>query len=178
MRSVFAVVLVGATASVLFAQVPQRLAFDSTHADTATCNGLRVQFLDFRADQYGGNGFVVRVRNPSSASQVFNPAHLSFQLKNRRTLTFLTGRDIGGQYLEGSRVGGMDTEERFRTQLDIQSEPRYKASPVSPNSSEERFLALGWSRSVTGDPAQLLPTTLFCGRDTLGQIGFVVADHR
>jgi hypothetical protein len=178
MRSAFAVVLVEVTtASVLFAQVPQRLAFDSTHADTASCEELRIQFLDFRADQFGGNGFVVRVRNPTSAPHTFDPSHLRAQLKNGRMMTFLNGNNLAPEYLQGSRVSGVDNEERTRTQLDIQTEPRYRASPVRPNTAEERFLALGWSRQVTGDPAQLLPMTLFCGRDPLGQIGLAAADH-
>jgi hypothetical protein len=177
MRSAFAVVLVEVTtASVLFAQVPQRLAFDSTGADTVSCEGLRLQFVDIRADPFAGTGFVVRVRNPSPASHVFDPSHLSARMNNGRTVTFLSGAEVASQYMQ-SQGNTVDQEERVRMQRDIAADPRYRAGALPPNSAEVRFLALGWRRRVEGDPAQLLPMTLLCGRDPLGQIGLAAADH-
>lgn len=178
MRSAFATVLAATvSASVASAQFPQRLAFDSTRADTASCEGLRLRFLDFRADQTGGNGFVVRVRNLSQATRNFDPSHLRAQLGNGRTVSFLTAVNVAADYLQGSRVAGMDADERFRQQIDIQSDPRFRAGPIVTNSAEERFLALGWSRAVAGNPERLLPVTLFCGRESLGQISFVAAER-
>ncbi|MBI1723116.1 MAG: hypothetical protein HYR48_04325 [Gemmatimonadetes bacterium] len=178
MRLAFAFLLAATvSASVASAQVPQRLAFDSTQADTVSCEGFRLQFVDFRADQTGGNGFVVRVRNSSSATRNFNPSHLRAHLKSGRTVSFLTGGSVASEYLEGSRVSGMDAEERFRQQMDIQNDPRFQAGPIAANSAEVRFLALGWSRRVSGDPQQILPVTLWCGSEPLGQISFVTAEH-
>lgn len=178
MRLAVVVVFLGAaSASVLCAQTPpQRLAFDSTRADTVSCDGLRLQFVDFRADQFAGNGFVVRVRNATPAPRAFDPSHLAARLKNGRTVPFLSGAEVASQYMQG-QVATMDQEERVRLQRDIAADPRYRAGPMGPTSAEERFLALGWRRRVEGDPAQLLPVTLFCGRDALGQIGVASADH-
>ena len=179
MRSAFALLLLATvlTAVALAQAAPQRLAFDSTHADTASCEGLLVQFRDFRADQFGGNGFLVQVRNPSPTTRRFDPSHLRAQLRGGRTTTFLTGFDLAAEYLQGSRVSGMDAEERFRQQIDIQNEPRFQAGAIAANSAEVRFLALGWSRRVSGDPQQILPMTLLCGSEPLGQISFVTEAH-
>jgi len=178
MRSAVAIVLLGAaSASVLLAQVPQqRLAFDSTGADTASCEGLRLQFIDIRPDPFAGVGFVVRLRNFSPAPQAFNPSHLSARMSSGRTVTFLSGAEVASQYMQ-SQGSTVDQEERVRMQRDIAADPRYRVGRVAPTSAEERFLALGWRRRVEGDPAQLLPMTLLCGRDTLGQIGLAAADH-
>ncbi len=177
MRSAVAVVLMGAaSASALCAQLPQpRLAFDSTHADTASCEGLRLQFMDIRPDQFAGIGFLVRVRNTSPTPQTFDPTHLSARM-NGRNVTFLSGADVASQYMQyqGNTV---DQEERVRMQRDISLDPRYRVGPVQPNSAREGFLALGWRRRVEGDPAQVLPVMLLCRRDTLGNIGLAAADH-
>ncbi|MDP3775039.1 MAG: hypothetical protein Q8Q85_12315 [Gemmatimonadales bacterium] len=179
MRSAFALLLL-ASAPTVVAQAQdasRRLAFDSTRADTASCEGLLVQFRDFRADQFGGNGFLVHVRNPSPTARRFDPSHFRAQLRGGRTVSFLTGGRVASEYLEGSRISGMDAEERFRQQIDIQNDPRFQAGPIAANRAEVRFLALGWSRRVSGDPRQILPMTLLCGSEPLGQINFVAEAH-
>lgn len=179
MRSAFALLLL-ASAPTVVAQAQdasRRLAFDSTRADTASCEGLLVQFRDFRADQFGGNGFLVQVRNPSPTTRRFDPSHLRAQLRGGRTMTFLTGFDLAAEYLQGSRIAVMDNDERSRLMRDIQSDPRYRAGAIVANSGEERFLALGWSQRVSGNPVQMLPVTLWCGREPMGQINFVAETH-
>ena len=176
MRHAFAVVLAAAASvSAALAQAPQRLAFDSSRADTASCEGFLVQFVDFRGDQIAGNGFAVRVRNQSLAARSFDPSHLRAQLKSGRTVSFLIADIVAAEYLEGQR--SLDADERFRTQLDIQRDPRLRAGTVPASAAEERFLALGWSRPVRGAPQQMLPLSLFCGREPMGSINFLAEAH-
>lgn len=170
--------VLAAAGSVARAQAPApKLLFDSTRVDTATCDGLLIQFLDFRGDPIGGNGFVIRVMNRNPTPRDFDPTHFRVQLKSGRTVTALIGPDIASAYLQGSGGGGMDQSERMRMQLDITNDLKWRSGRVAANAAVDRFLALGWTRAVSGDPAELLPLTVYCGRVSLGRIGPAAAAH-
>lgn len=176
-RSIVAPVACLALASSLRAQAPAapRLAFDSTGTDTATCDDFLLRFLDFRADPIGGNGFLLRVSNRTGAARDFDPTALQAELRTGRRVRFLAGREVATQYLQGERLLGMDSEERARQQRDIEYDLRFSAGRVPAYGTMERFLALGWTREVRGDPARLLPVTVHCAQDRLGRIGLAPA---
>jgi hypothetical protein len=128
-------------------------------------------FQAFRNDPVAGNGFQVIIRNRSEERQDFAPTRFRAVLPSGRRVTFLGASDISSQFLQGPRAAALDTDERFRQQQDILRDPRFRSGTVLPNSGGDRFLALGWSRSVSGDASRLLPMTLFCGDQRLGLIG-------
>jgi hypothetical protein len=162
------------------AQAPPapRLAFDSSGADTATCQGIHLTFQAFRNDPVAGNGFQVTIRNRSDERQNFDPTRFRAVLPSGRRVSFLGAGDISSQFLQGPRAAALDTDERFRQQQDILRDPRFRSGAVLPSSGGDRFLALGWTRTVSGDPSRLLPMTLFCGDQRLGLIGPAGAEQQ
>lgn len=168
-----------ATAPPAEAQVPagagRRLAFDSTNADTIMCGELHFQFMEVRGDPVAGNGFRVLVRNRSPNRANYDPGQFRGQLPSGRQVSFLSAPDVAAQYLDPGRAQGLSNDERVNLRRDIETDNRLRSGPVQPNSMIEKFLALGWSRQVSGDPAALLPINLSCARQPIGRLGFAAA---
>jgi hypothetical protein len=161
------------TAALAQANLPtRRLAFEATGADTATCNGVRLQFQDFRTDMHGGIGFAVRLTNTGSQNVEFDPLKIRAELPNGRRIAFLSATEIASQFMqtEASRV--LDSERREMERRDIEGDPRFAPGPVRPWIPTQKYLALGWSRVTGGEPTSYLPVTLYCDRQAMGRINF------
>lgn len=167
--------LAGVTTAALAQANPptRRLAFEATGTDTTSCNGVRMQFQDFRSDMHGGIGFVVRLTNTGGQNVDFDPVKIRVELPNGRRIAFLSAGEIASQFMqtEASRV--LDSERRMVERGDIEGDPRFASGPVRPWVPTQKYLALGWSRVTGGDPASYLPVTLYCDRQAMGRINFV-----
>jgi hypothetical protein len=150
----------------------RRLVLDSTNADTVVCGELHYQFMEIRGDPVAGNGFRVMVRNRTPNRLNFDPTQFRAQLPTGRQVSFLSAPDVAAQYLDPGRSQGLSNDDRVNLRRDIETDTRLRSGPIQPNSMAEKFLALGWSRPVTGDPASLLPMALTCSRQPIGRLGF------
>lgn len=176
MRSAAAVALLAGVTTAALAQAnppTHRLAFEASGADTATCNRVRMQFVDFRNDMHGGIGFVVRLTNTGSQNVEFDPVKIRAELPSGRRIGFLSAGEIASQFMQTEAARVLDNERRMMEQRDIEGDPRFAHGPVRPWVPTQKFLALGWSRVSGGDPASYLPVTLYCDRQAMGRINFV-----
>lgn len=176
MRIACTLALLAGVSSAALAQAnppAHRLAFEASGADTATCNGVRMQFVDFRIDMHGGIGFVVRLTNTGSQNQEFDPTKLRAELASGRRMSFLSVGEIASQFMQTEAARVLDNDRRQMEQRDIESEPRFTTGPVRPWVPVQKFLALGWGRVTSDEPASYLPLTLYCNRQAIGRINFL-----
>jgi len=175
MRIACTLALLAGVSSAALAQAnppARRLAFEASGADTATCNGVRVQFLEFRIDMHGGIGFLVRLTNTGNQNREFDPTKFRAELPSGRQTSFLSVVEIASQFLQTNAARVLDNDRKQAETQDIESDPQFTAGPVRPWVPAQKFLALGWARTTSEDPASYLPLTLYCNRQAMGRIDF------